>query len=557
MGVTVFRAAATKRARKTSRSSARRLPTRLVGPRAEHAAVSEEIGSGLERITTAPRAARIAPLVAGSLALLVLATGGRGVDLAAATYRVELFARSGMTVWDSQWYGGHWTFSYSVLFAPIGWLAGIPLMDVICSALAAWAFDRLAVPRFGRSGRIGAAVFAVGTVAQVAIGQEPYLLGETFGLLALVAAREGRVPLALALALACSCASPLAGAFLALASGAWLVGRWPAGRGVAASVAVGALAPLIVLALLFPGQGTMPFASLEFVGILGALLPLGIVAVQVDRAIASGVMLYAVAVAFAFFVPSALGDNITRFGSCFGVALAVTLAGGRTPGRKLLAISAVPFALAQWLPAEQALSGTGDPSTNAAYFRPLLNYLRKVDHPLGRLEVVPTAMHWEAAFVAPHVPLARGWERQLDVANNALFYRSEPLTPAAYRAWLLAAGVRFVALPNVSLDYSAFPEAGLVRAQAAGLRLVWRNADWQVYAVAGAPGLVSGPARLVTADGAHVQLDVARPGPIIVRERYVSAWRVTLGDAAISESTDGWLVVRAGRPGRIDLRVSL
>ena len=99
------------------------------------------------------RSRLVAPLLAAALAVIVVLTGGQGVDLAAATYRVELFARSGLTLWDRQWYGGHWTFDYSVLFAPIGWVAGIPVMEVVCVALAAWAFDRLAVGRFGRAGR--------------------------------------------------------------------------------------------------------------------------------------------------------------------------------------------------------------------------------------------------------------------------------------------------------------------------------------------------------------------------------------------------------------------
>src|SRR5665213_3327338 len=171
-----------------------------------------------------------APAVAATLALVVVLTGARGVDLAAATYRVELFARSGLTLWDSQWYGGHWTFNYSVLFAPIGWLAGIPLMEIACVAIAAWAFDRLAVARFGRAGRAGAIAFAVGTVVQVVIGQEPYLLGETIALVALLVARGPRWPLALPLAVAASLASPLAGGFLAMAALAWMIGCWPERR---------------------------------------------------------------------------------------------------------------------------------------------------------------------------------------------------------------------------------------------------------------------------------------------------------------------------------------
>src|SRR5271157_193342 len=105
----------------------------------------------------------VVPTLAAVLALVAVLTGAQGVDLAAATYRVELFARSGLTLWDSGWYGGHWTFDYSVLFAPVGWLTGIPLMEIGCVAVSAWAFDRLAVARFGRAGRAGAVVFAVGT----------------------------------------------------------------------------------------------------------------------------------------------------------------------------------------------------------------------------------------------------------------------------------------------------------------------------------------------------------------------------------------------------------
>ena len=51
-----------------------------------------------------------------------------------------------------------------------------------------------------------------------------------------------------------------------------------------------------------------------------------------------------------------------------------------------------------------------------------------------RVEIPFTDNHWESRWVAPHVPLARGWERQLDRERNALFYDGRPLTPARYRA---------------------------------------------------------------------------------------------------------------------------
>ena len=47
-----------------------------------------------------------------------------------------------------------------------------------------------------------------------------------------------------------------------------------------------------------------------------------------------------------------------------------------------------------------------------------------------------------------------------------------------------------------------------------------------MFAVSGAPGIVSGPARLLSSDGADLRLMVTAPGSVIVREHYVDARRV-------------------------------
>ena len=86
--------------------------------------------------------------------------------------------------------------------------------------------------------------------------------------------------------------------------------------------------------------------------------------------------------------------------------------------------------------------------------------------PGERVEVPFTHNHWEAAHLASAVPLARGWERQLDEKANALFYDGRPLTPARYQRWLRDAGVRWVALPDAPLDYSAGPRRGCSSAAA-------------------------------------------------------------------------------------------
>jgi len=505
----------------------------------------------------AGRSRWVAPAVGVALTAIVIATGAKGVDLAAATYRVELFARSGLTLWDSQWYGGHWTFDYSVLFAPIGWLAGIPVMDVVCVAVSAWALDRLAVRRFGPAGRAGAVVFAIGTVVQVAIGQEPYLLGETLGLIAVLAASRRRWPLACLFALASALATPLTGGFVALVAAGWAISQWPRRRWDLVALGVAGAAPVVAVEVLFPGQGTMPFPTLNFLGMAAAVIAVAIASWRRERAIALTAALYVVALTLAYAVPTAVGNNIIRLGISFGLATVVMLAWQGRRWRALLAAAAIPFALAQWVPAAKPLLGLANPSLRAAYFQPLLRFLRREDRPLGRVEVVPTEFHWEAAYVAPYFPLARGWERQLDTANNPIFYEPGRLDDHTYRAWLFANGVRFVALPDVPLDYAALAEGRLVRAGVPGLRLVWRGAHWRVYAVLGAPGLVSGPARLVGSAGDHVTISATAPGVVTVRERFTPAWHVAAGDATVSRAPGNWLRVEVRRAGRIALRITL
>jgi hypothetical protein len=316
--------------------------------------------------------------------------------------------------------------------------------------------------------------------------------------------------------------------------------------------------PVALLALLFPGEGTMPFNTLSFVAMLVAAVPLLVVAMRLDRTLAVGVGLYALIVLITFVVPSAVGVNITRLGACFGLAIVVALAWEARRARLLaLVAAAVPLALAQWLPAASALLGDGNASTTAAYFQPLLRYLSVADRPLSRIEVVPTALHWEAAYVAPYFPLVRGWERQLDTVDNPIFYSGAALTAHRYRAWLRANGVRFVALPNVTLDYSALAEARLLRRGVPGLRLVWHSAAWRVWEVAGAPGMISGPAKLISSAGAEIRLEVTRPGDVLVRERFVAAWQVVGGDATLTAARGGWLEVRAPNAGAVTLQITL
>ena len=98
-------------------------------------------------------------------------------------------------------------------------------------------------------------------------------------------------------------------------------------------------------------------------------------------------------------------------------------------------------------------------------------------------------------MVATHFPLARGWERQLDIKDNPIFYCGH-LTAASYERWLHANAVRFVAAPDAQLDYSAKSEMALIDRGLPYLHEVMHSRHWRVYAVANATPIVQGPAKL-------------------------------------------------------------
>ena len=95
-----------------------------------------------------------------------------------------------------------------------------------------------------------------------------------------------------------------------------------------------------------------------------------------------------------------------------------------------------------------------------------------------------TMNHWEAADLAKVVPLARGWERQLDQKANPIFYDGEQLTASPYHEWLRENAVRYVALPTAPLDYSAREEAIVLERGAKFLKLVYESPRWRIWEVA-------------------------------------------------------------------------
>jgi hypothetical protein len=149
----------------------------------------------------------------------------------------------------------------------------------------------------------------------------------------------------------------------------------------------------------------------------------------------------------------------------------------------------------------QSVQASNERSARFSFYTPVIRYLESQSRgaPM-RIEVAFISSHWDAVILGRRFFLARGWERQLDMKNDALFYEPR-LTARAYHAWLLETGVRFVVLSDAPLDYSSLQEAALIRGGLPFLHEVFKSAHWRVYAVRGARPLASGPGELTAMDG--------------------------------------------------------
>jgi hypothetical protein len=478
----------------------------------------------------------------------------RTVDLAAGVYRARLFDHVGFTIWDGNWYGGHYTLGYSVLFPPLAWLIGPLGVGAVSAVASAVLFEPLARAHFGASARWGALWFGLGATTPLISGRVAFSLGVAFALGALLAEQRGRRVLAIVLAVACALASPVAGAFLALAALAYaLAGHLTRGLAIVAA----ALTPTVLLALMFPAGGREPFAKTAFLPIpIVALLCVYLLPSR-ERALRIAWLLYGAAGCAALLINSPMGGNAVRLGSLVGgpVMACALMARGRRLGAAPIALL-VGLAVWQWSPAVRDVNkALEDPASRASYFRPLLDYLAKADPDRARIEIPFTRSHWEAAEVAPHFPLARGWERQADIERNGLFYDGV-LNPITYATWLTERGARFVALPDAKPDYSAYTERALIETGLPYLKLATRLKHWRVYRVTLPHPMVvargSAEISLRRAGVDYVKLNVRRPGEATVRVAWSPYWRA---QGACVERDGGWTRVTARRPG--PLRITM
>ncbi len=260
--------------------------------------------------------------------------------------------------------------------------------------------------------------------------------------------------------------------------------------------------------------------------------------------------IYGVTCVVLFFVPNPVGGNITRLaGIVIGPAAAFVLL--RANRKRALMLVAAPLLIFQLLPVIGAISSAaGDPSTKPRYYQGMLSFLTENQQPLGRVEIPFTRDHWEAKYVAEKVPLARGWDRQVDLSRNAELYT--PLTAAAYHTWLFDNAVRFVALPDAPLDQGGQAEKALLRHPPAYLRPVYTNNQWHIWAVVGAAPLASGAATMTSLTPSSFTMNAAVGGVTFVRLRWSTYWHVDNNAmACVAPAGGGWTTVISFAPGTV------
>lgn len=505
----------------------------------------------------------LSALVAASAAVAVVVLSPPGGDTAAHLYRTWLLEQ-GVAVWDNLWFAGHYPLaSYSLLYYPPAALLGnIPL--VVAAVVGSSAlFAAIVHDEWGEVARWPARAFAVASTLPLFTGTYSYAVGFTASLGALRLLQLRRPWLAAGCSALALGFSPLAFALLGLVLGAIVLVRRRIDRPtlvVLGCLGAAAAAQMGVLAL-FPTDGRYPYNPWWLLGVVTVTVLTVPIARSSEHTRLLGVFfsLWAAANVCALVVATPFGDNLARLRYVVFplVLLVVVLA---RPRSRLLAAAALAAALGYNIgPDLAALPRRVEDARTAgqAYWQPAIDFVRAHDRPGDRVEVVPTFGHWEAWYVPrAGLPLARGWYRQIDIAENPELYR-RPLAPAVYRRWLRERRVRWVLLPSARLGpLGARREGRLLASGRSGLRLVFRSADWRVYRVPFARPLLTGASGAAVERLAHDQIvaRVAAPGSYRLGLRFSPVWEVR-GPVCVSRGADGMTRLEARRAGRFELVV--
>jgi hypothetical protein len=529
-------------------------------PAGEH----DGAGPGAERAAVPSR--RMLPVLVSALtmtagAVIWLALLPRvGTDLSAALARAGWASAYPGASYLFSWYGGFHPAGYSLLAPYVLALAGTRLAMVLAAITSATLLTGLLVRHHAPRPMAAGIWVAAALWTQLSAGQAPFTLGVAAGLGCIAVADAGRprrwlrLVAAAALAVLTCALSPVAGIFLGLAALALLFGGRVADGVV---IAMGAAAPLGVMAA-FSDGGTQPLPPQAWLPPLIAAAATLVLIPGRWRLIRIGAVLYAAAIAITLVKPSLIGSNIERLGELLAGPLlvglgAATVGSVRSGGVRRWMLLPALAAAAVWLVAQPVADlRQGNAPRYAPQTAALARELARLHADTARVEAVPQYGHWESQELGSVVLLARGWERQLDMERNPLFYGGV-LTPEAYYQWLRFDAVRYVAISAATPDFAAVAEAEIVRGGEPWLLPVWHDAYWQLYQVAGAPPLASPPAVVMATTPAQITLRMSRAGTTIVRVRWSAQLSVPGGTVA---RRGVWTSVTVPRPGVYTLSAS-
>jgi hypothetical protein len=456
-------------------------------------------------------------LVLGSLHLWLRPR--TGTDIAAQIARASFAQAHPFTPVDLSWYAGVHPYGYSLLAPYVMAVVGIGLTGLMAAVAAAVLLGRLL--RDTAHPMAGSALGGFFAVANVVSGRTTFALGAVAALAALVLLP--RRPLAAGAAALSGLFSPVAAAFLGLAAAVLVLRRLPGGwtLGLAASL------PVAALGLLFPSGGIQPYeaSSAPYAVVAGLVLA----ALTHSSTLRLGGLLYALAAGLLVLLSDPFGSNILRLGLLLAAPLVVATA---TEHWRLVAPVTAALVLWQVQPPYADLRAQRPPS-----FVDLNAALVELD--VQRVEVVPLRDHGEAAYVAPVVPLARGWSRQIDTARNPLFYEG-PLSARDYEHWLQDNGVDAVALgPSARADGGGQQERALLLiGSVGGLERAWSDDTWTVWRYLAAEPIAARPTRVLDTD--RTTVTVASDGPVEVELKLSwSRWLSVSGPACVERDGDG------------------
>ena len=510
-----------------------------------------------------PRELLACGLVAAAVAVLLVAFGPAPGDAEVHLYRTFLVEHR-TYLWDNFWYEGDFPLvSYSVLYyLPAAVLGNLPLVvgAVVTSTLL---FASIAHHEWGDAAVWPSRAFAVFAAAPLFTGLYSYSLGFAMLLGTLRALQASRIWAAIVLSALTLGFSPLAFAFLVLVLVSVFVARRRVNRStVALGVGIALLAGLELFVLrLFPTGGSYPFHLVNLAGVLG-VCTLGVLLAR--RAQGGGPLvaffaLWGVTSVAASAFQSPIGGNWTRLNEVVFPLMLLTAFLARFRPRRLVIVALLGALVYDLAPPLLLVPYRLDNRPASVHFwQPAIHYLDRHSQPGYRVEVVPTAAHWESYWIPrAGFALARGWYRQLDVADNPVLY-THHLDARSYEHWLRSVAVEYVLLPSTTLDPVGGPrEASVVRSGVPGLERVYADRNWTIYRLSHPTPLVSGPGRARIDVFGHTLIAGFAPttGPYLLRVHFVPFWE-TSGNVCVRRAPGDMTLLEVSTPGRFSLRVA-